>query len=278
MSEGWISGMAARGPGETMVAPTRRGLLGYGVGAGMLGLLSLAGDPAEAAEMTGTAGMPLVHPRKDWGARAPRFKPEVLHCPDHIVVHHTSTPNATDLSLAHAYELSRQIQRFHMYSRGWNDIGEQLTISRGGYVMEGRYGSLKAILARRNVMGAQTMSHNGHTLGIENEGDYMRSKVPDRLWSSLADVCVWLCRTYDLNPYKAIVGHRDFNSTDCPGDVLYARLPELRRVVAGRLSVQQPPNPADEASIPKPVPPLDMSSTAVAPPVSEPGENDADMP
>lgn len=36
-------------------------------------------------------------------------------------------------------------------------------------------------------------------------------------------------------PQVAIVGHRDFVSTTvCPGDVLYARLPELRHVVASR--------------------------------------------
>jgi hypothetical protein len=203
----------------------------------------------------------------------------VKHGPDHIVVHHTSTPNSMDFSLEHAYELSRRIQRFHMNARGWNDIGEQLTISRGGDVMEGRYGSLKAILAGRNVVGAQTQFHNSHTLGIENEGNYMRSEVPDRLWSSLADVCVWLCRTYELNPYKVIVGHRDFNSTDCPGDVLYARLPELRRVVAGRLSASESPTAANEASIPSAAAPIpDESVTAVPPPVSGGGEYDADAP
>jgi hypothetical protein len=33
----------------------------------------------------------------------------------------------------------------------------------------------------------------------------------------------------------AIVGHRDYVSTQCPGDVLYARLPELRDRVAALL-------------------------------------------
>jgi len=46
-----------------------------------------------------------------------------------------------------------------------------------------------------------------------------------------------LCDVYRLDPYQAIVGHRDYVSTTvCPGDVLYARLPELRQKVAARLS------------------------------------------
>ncbi len=178
----------------------------------------------------------LVRTRRQWGARPPRRRIAVLdHGPDHIVIHHTATPNTRAHSLSHAYALSRQIQRFHMRGRGWNDIGEQLTISRGGYVMEGREHSLRAILAGQHVVGAQTLHHNIHTLGIENEGTYTAARVPARLWSSLVQTCTFLCAVYGLNPYNAIVGHRDLNQTDCPGDALYARLPALRRAVAVRL-------------------------------------------
>jgi hypothetical protein len=106
----------------------------------------------------------------------------------------------------------------------------------------------------------------------------MRSPVPDRLWCSLRDVCVWLCRTYDLDPFKAIVGHRDFNRTDCPGDVLYARLPELRRVVAARLSGHDPsvlaqdplmPGVADPTANPMAFPPLPSEPDGTSP--SSPG-------
>lgn len=37
------------------------------------------------------------------------------------------------------------------------------------------------------------------------------------------------------DPHVAIVGHRDYNTTQCPGDVFYARLPELRDRVAAVL-------------------------------------------
>jgi hypothetical protein len=177
-----------------------------------------------------------VYTRKEWGAVPPKRAPRVLNRPpDHIIVHHTASPNTGERSQAHAFGLSRQIQRFHMDSRGWDDIGEQLTISRGGFVMEGRTGSLQAIQRNDLVIGAQSLHHNEHTLGIENEGTYMKEDVPDKLWESLIEVCAWLCTAHSLNPGTAIVGHRDYNDTDCPGDVLYRRLPHLRKEVARRI-------------------------------------------
>lgn len=245
---------------------SRRGVLGGALGGAAIGtgLLAMVLDGSPALAATAGHQPPPVHSRGAWQARPPKDRAVVLAGrPDHIVVHHTATPNTTDFSVGHAYELSRGIQHFHMYGRGWSDIGEQLTISRGGHVMEGRNRSLRAILAGRHVVGAQTLHHNSHTLGIENEGTYMRTPVPAPLWSSLVGVCAWLCSVYDLNPYRAIVGHRDYNSTDCPGDVLYARLPELRRQTA---HVLHGPGPA-----PIPKPPADTRHDSVAPGNAAPG-------
>ncbi|REE97232.1 peptidoglycan recognition protein family protein [Thermomonospora umbrina] len=223
---------------------SRRMLLGGTAGAGMLVALPL-GNEVQAMDdgMWADDGLlahgrdePRVHPRQAWEARPPRQRAQVVERgPDRIIVHHTATMNSKDYSLNQAYRLSRLIQRFHMQDRGWDDIGEQLTISRGGYVMEGRNRTLSAIKAGRHVIGAQMRGHNGHTIGIENEGTYNDTSVPVQLWAALVDTCVWLCETYGLNPHRAIRGHRDFGDTDCPGEALYERLPELRNEVAGRL-------------------------------------------
>ncbi|WP_084550715.1 peptidoglycan recognition protein family protein [Actinomadura rifamycini] len=190
--------------------------------------------PGERAEFR--ANEPRVYTREDWKARPPKRAAKVLNrAPDRIIVHHTATANSKDRSLAHAFALSRSIQRWHMRDNGWDDAGQQLTISRGGIVMEGRNQSLSSIRAGRLAVGAQVLHHNDHTIGIENEGTYTRSGVPQRLWGSLVEVCAWLCEQYRLDPSDAIVGHRDFNATACPGDRLYRRLPDLRREVAKRL-------------------------------------------
>jgi hypothetical protein len=206
----------------------RRNLLRSAIGVAAADVILAGGAMRARAD-----GEPRVYTRKEWGAVAPKQAPRVLdRPPDHIIVHHTASPNTGEITREHAFGLSRQIQRFHMKTNGWDDIGEQLTISRGGYVMEGRAGSLQAIARNGLVVGAQSLHHNRHTLGIENEGTYLKDDVPGRLWRSLVEVCAWLCRVHDLDPAAAIVGHRDYNSTDCPGDALYQRLPRLRQEVA----------------------------------------------
>mgnify|MGYP001293072215 CR=1 FL=1 len=215
-------------------ALSRRRLLGGAALAAGGVLLGGAADlaaarPASAAVVT----PPRIYTRAEWGARAPHSPVTVLdRWPDHIVVHHTASENTTDYSLNQAFALSRWIQDLHMDGNGWIDAGQQLTISRGGYLMEGRDRSLWAINNGRHVLGAQCAGHNDHTIGIENEGLYMDVDTTPMLFETLVRTCAWLCEVYRLDPYEAIVGHRDYVATLCPGDVLYARLPELRDRVA----------------------------------------------
>jgi hypothetical protein len=198
-------------------------LLGCGAG-------SAAAHPATAAEE------PEIYDREAWGARNPRAKAEVLdRAPDHIVVHHTATENTSATSRGRAFSLSQGIQNWHMDNNGWWDTGQHLTISRGGYIMEGRAGSLPSIRRKRHVIGAHTANHNSSTLGIENEGTYGTVQPPRELMEALTDTLVWLCSVYALDPHEAIVGHRDFNATACPGDELYALLPMLRNRVWARM-------------------------------------------
>lgn len=196
-------------------------------GAGLMSTFALPVGSAEAAST------PRIYTRSDWGARRPRRKATVLNkAPDRIVVHHTASPNSRDYSARHAAALSRAIQRMHIDTNGWDDIGQQFTIGRGGHIMEGRNRSLSAVLTHRHVVGAHTANENSHTIGIENEGTYISASPTTALYRSLVDLCGWLCVVYGLNPYRAIVGHRDYNKTECPGDVLYGMLPRLRRDVA----------------------------------------------
>ncbi|MBP2703643.1 N-acetylmuramoyl-L-alanine amidase [Microbispora sp. RL4-1S] len=198
-------------------------------------------DDARAGAFTKPPSRPRVYTRSEWRADPPKHKADVLErAPDRLVVHHTATPNTADRGLDAAFALSRAIQRYHMGHNRWDDIGEQFTVSRGGHIMEGRNRTLPAVAEGRLVQGAQAANHNGHTLGIETEGTYMTELPPSVQLASLTDLLTWLCHAYRLNPYEAIIGHRDLNSTSCPGDRLYAYLPLLRASVARRLHVSPP--------------------------------------
>ncbi|MCK9871831.1 peptidoglycan recognition protein family protein [Nocardiopsis dassonvillei] len=224
-------------PGRHTRVDRRTVLRGTALAAGGVLLGGIAGIPA--ADRASAATRPKVYTRADWGARAPKNKIEVVHRgATHIVVHHTATANASDTSTSHAASLSRSIQRYHMDTNGWSDMGQQFTISRGGHIMEGRDQSLRAVSAGHHVLGAHTANHNEHAIGIENEGTYTSATPPAALLDSLADTCAWLCLAYRLDPDEAIVGHRDFNATGCPGDKLYAALPQLRSTVRSRMRQQ----------------------------------------
>jgi N-acetylmuramoyl-L-alanine amidase len=189
------------------------------------------------------AARPTMHGCDEWGARPPNGTISVLdRKPTYIVVHHTAGGNSNDLSLEHAFAVSRGIQDFHMDGRGWIDSGQQFTNSRGGHITEGRHRSLEILDGgTRHVLGAHVGDHNSETIGIENEGLYSTVDVTPQLWDSLVQLVAYMAQQYGV-PVANIKGHRDFNATECPGEVLYGRLPELRDAVGGVLgtAVTQP--------------------------------------
>lgn len=242
--------VATSGPGRRTVL--RGGLTATAVGA--LGLATTG--PADAAPRTSrrpaartalAAPEPRIYSTSEWGARPPNQQIVVLdRVPTYIVVHHTAEPgNSEDYSLEHAMEICRSIQNFHMDGQGWGDSGQQFTNSRGGFVLEGRHQSLDVVRGgTQHVQGANVGGRNSEVIGIENEGLYTEVDVPAALWTSLVQLVAWIATQYG-RPVTDIMGHRDFNSTECPGGVLYGRLQELRDAVAGALGVA----PADRPSV-----------------------------
>jgi hypothetical protein len=214
------------------MAVNRRTLLRTGLTVTAMGALG-ATRPSTAGAVT----LPdAIYDTRNWNARDPNGTITVLNQrPTFIVVHHTAGPNSNDFSLDHAFQVARDIQNLHMDTNGWIDTGQQLTNSRGGFVMEGRHRSLEVLTGgTRHVVGAHVANNNSTCIGIENEGLYTSVNVPTALWNSLVDLVAYIASQYAV-PVANIKGHRDFNSTQCPGDVLYARLPELRNAVAAKL-------------------------------------------
>lgn len=208
-----------------------RGAVILGVGAATGGFEVLTAGPAAAVTR------PTIASCATWGARDPQCSlTQISTNPNKILVHHTATPNSTDYSLSHAYALARSIQNYHMDTNGWCDTGQHLTISRGGYIMEGRHYSLSHLDAGSGmVVGAHCPGQNDQAIGIENEGTYTSVAPTSALYDSLVDTCAYICDQYNISPTQ-IYGHRDFRATECPGDVLYSMLPQLRTDVANALN------------------------------------------
>jgi N-acetyl-anhydromuramyl-L-alanine amidase AmpD len=188
--------------------------------------------PAAAA-----VAAPTIVGCSTWGAKLPTEPITVLGArPTMVIVHHTATPNSTDLGQAHAYQLARSIQQSH-FSRDFIDTGQQFTISRGGYVLEGRHRSVDVVRGgTSHVRGAHCEHQNDVAVGIENEGTYTTIQPPQVLYNKLVTLCAYICQQYRI-PASEIYGHRDFNATTCPGDRLYALLPQIRAAVAAQLGI-----------------------------------------
>lgn len=204
----------------------------------LLGGIAVVGGGALLGTSQAWAGVdePRIIPCAEWGARPAR--PGVIVYPEppvKIIVHHTATPNTSRTSVEDAKSLARGIQNFHMDERGWPDTGQHFTISRGGHMLEGRWGSLDALRdGTRHVEGAHCRGQNRVSVGIECEGTYIDVRPPRKLWDELRTLCAYTCQQYSIAPHE-IYGHRDFGDTACPGDVFYKMLPRLRTEVAALL-------------------------------------------
>lgn len=164
---------------------------------------------------------PPIIEREQWGARPARLRYE-RHSPVKLVVHHSYSPSAGDYRGAASI---RGIQNFHMDapSHGWNDIGYHFLIGVEGDIYEGR---------PEWAIGAHAPPNRG-MLGICLIGNFQPGEdLPSAAQNeALVALLGYLSDKYAIPPRTRIFGHRDFSSTSCPGDVMYGRLENVRRLV-----------------------------------------------
>jgi hypothetical protein len=186
------------------------------------------------------SGAPPIVPRAEWGANEsirrapPTYASEIRFA----MVHHTAGGN--DYSRGEAAAIVRGIQLFHVKSNGWNDIGYNFLVDRFGTIYEGRFGGVD-----RNVVGAHALGFNTGSVGIALLGTYGSTKPSAAAQDAIARLVAWRLDLAHVDPtstvtfvsggseryaaevpvqLKAVSGHRDTGSTECPGNALYARL------------------------------------------------------
>lgn len=182
----------------------------------------------------------------EWGARPAKasFSRTV---PRYVIVHHTDNQNPpkdpSQGTIEGAIRFARDIQKFHMDKNDWSDSGHNFLNTTGGFILEGRHGSLDAVEQGFCVQSAHAaqdpgkLANGNQSPGIENEGNFMTFQMGQKQWDSLIEICTSLCASCNISPIN-IKGHRDFSDTDCPGDWLYSQLPQLRKQVADKLSLK----------------------------------------
>lgn len=210
----------------------RRTLLRAGLGTAAIAVVGTELARPAAAHAASGAELDWIISCDEWGARPPASPLVTSAIPTNkIILHHMAYPNTTDYSREQAVRLAQSCQNLHMDANRWADTGQHFTVSRGGYVLEGRHDSLAALAGgERQIVSAHCPGENGRAIGIENEGTYVTEAPPQALLDSLVKLCTTICQQYGLHAHD-IFGHWDFRATLCPGAVFYREFPALRRRV-----------------------------------------------
>jgi hypothetical protein len=205
-----------------------------------------AADPQPVSGSTDTASLaaavftaePVIYSRAQWGANEKIREKSSLHYGDvHAgFVHHTV--NANDYTRAEVPGILRSIYAYHVQSRGWSDIGYNYLIDRFGRIWEGRYGGVD-----RPVVGAHTLGFNDDSFAASAIGNYQITKPSRAMIQAYATLFAWKLSLHGVTAssthqyvtsrwFQAINGHRDAEATLCPGQYLYNRIPDIRRMAA----------------------------------------------
>ncbi|PMB98554.1 hypothetical protein CJ198_04265 [Brevibacterium luteolum] len=178
---------------------------------------------------------PKIEHRKAWGAAKPKSDPDTTAKVQAAVVHHTGGSN--DYTVEDVPAILRGIQHYHQQGRGWDDIGYNMLADKYGRLWEGRGGGLK-----KNPVGAHVVGYNQGSFGISVIGSYGTSAPPQATLDAVDHAIAWKLAlsgvdaggktTLKGTKINVVSGHRDLGQTDCPGDALYGKLPQMRKDIA----------------------------------------------
>src|SRR5436190_4994651 len=221
-------------------------------------LLVDSGAPATAAAakrfvdagLPAGAGQPPIIARSTWATAACRPRvPAVFGAIDLAFVHHTVNSNAYRPSQSAG--MVRSICLFHKYGNGWNDIGYNFVVDRYGQIFEARAGGIDEA-----IVGAQAGGYNVYSSGVALLGNFAGGGPPRKTFDALAQLLAWKLAIHGIQlpgaitvtvtragaPYSRyragarvrlnrVSGHRDADSTSCPGAGMYRQLPRLRQAI-----------------------------------------------
>lgn len=188
---------------------------------------------------------PLINARSTWGAQPPKggssyhanTLEDLAKVYTKITVHHDAQWADPNMTVAESKLRLRSHQQQH-FNQGWADIGYHYLIDPQGNIFAGR-----SVFSP----GAHVEGVNHGNLGISVMGAYHQQSLPLKAEEALVNLLAYFVQTFDISP-DAIYGHRDFNATECPGALLYSRLPVIRSKVRKRLGeVEHSPDSVEGA-------------------------------
>jgi Uncharacterized protein potentially involved in peptidoglycan biosynthesis len=203
-----------------------------------------------------SVAMPGIISRAEWGANE---NLRLANCPGPpdistnvtiAVVHHTGGNN--NYGPQDSPAIVRGLYAYATQTLHYCDAHYNFFIDRYGQIFEGRYGSVWD-----PVRAAHTTGMNTGSVGVALIGNFQSAPVPAVAINALEALLAWKLNWHGVDPTRSvdyttisgtdrwpagsthtlpyIVGHRDPGQTDCPGDNVYALLPQIRGNVASRI-------------------------------------------
>jgi peptidoglycan hydrolase-like protein with peptidoglycan-binding domain len=206
---------------------------------------------------------PTIYTRAQWGVDE-----SLMNWPSSYgkivigFVHHTVSANNYTASDVPA--MIRGIYAYHAQTLGWGDIGYNFLVDRFDRIWEGRYGGMDKL-----VIGGHTLGYNTVGMGVSAIGNFDVASVPQAMTDAYKRIFAWKFSLAGIpatgtviangKSLQRITGHRDVYPTACPGQYLYAKIPEIRAGAAALMSAPaRPPAPAPPVVTP-PVGPWAMT-------------------
>ena len=195
-------------------------------------------------------GAPAIITRAQWGGDTvvPRYAPSTGQV-QLAFVHHTV--NANDYGPEESAGIVLGIAKYHRNYNGWNDIGYNFLVDQYGQIFEGRAGGID-----KAIVGAQAQGFNSVSTGVASLGTFTDVPLAVAGIDALGRIIGWKLALHGVPAEGAVTvtslggasnrwsagtavtlqrvsGHRDGCATTCPGDGLYAQLPDIRARAAG---------------------------------------------
>lgn len=192
--------------------------------------------------------------REEWGANEDyRFWEPEYSTPKAFVIHHTAGGDGADDPASTV----RGIYYWHAVVLGWGDIGYNYLVDPQGNIYEGRAGGDGAIGAH-TYNNEEDVNYNDGTIGVsvlgcyENEANdcYIVNEYNENIQKALTDLIAAKSADLDISlagersllgkDIYSVVGHKDLDSTLCPGNILEEQLPNIMAVASEKLGTIKP--------------------------------------
>ncbi|GIY71896.1 peptidoglycan-recognition protein SC2 [Caerostris darwini] len=167
---------------------------------------------------------PVIVSRAEWGAQPPKSAIALKVPVDHVIIHHTD--GATSDSKEGCSKVIRQIQKYHVETKKWDDIGYNFVVGGDGRIYEGR---------GWKTLGSQAKGYNSKSIGISFMGNYNKSEPSAAMLTAAKNLIEYgVLMKYISSSYE-LHGHRNVKCTDCPGASLYSIIEKWPRFKGGKL-------------------------------------------